>query len=258
MTGIGGGFENEWVGSRFADMELPDLTTANSLTGLAENPDVAAGIIAYRDRVLSTPNTAANPTASGGPWYEDAPMNFSPALVNLGLVSQNLAGEAESMPMAFGTTPWDRETLTGIEGLRSAPGFASLGELLALRIDPTLESDSTRWPILNTMSIQQLGYDDKAQGIADGQHTILSQIFGNVAGDTVDGYDEKIAMANAVLNTISVRSDFYAVWFVVHGYQESDVANLRPEDPLVPSVRKRYLMVIDRTNVIEPAISHRS
>jgi len=39
------------------------------------------------------------------------------------------------------------------------------------------------------------------------------------------------------------------VWFVVHGYQRSDVEGLGPNDPLVPSVAKRNLMLLDRSNV---------
>ena len=41
----------------------------------------------------------------------------------------------------------------------------------------------------------------------------------------------------------------FAVWFVVHGYQRDDVEGLRPKDPLVPTVAKRFLMVVDRSNV---------
>ena len=79
------------------------------------------------------------------------------------------------------------------------------------------------------------------------------QLFGgDTNGETVDDYAERLAMANGILNTISVRSDYFAVWFVVHAYQESDVANLTPQDPLVPSIAKRYVMVVDRTNVVDP------
>jgi hypothetical protein len=51
------------------------------------------------------------------------------------------------------------------------------------------------------------------------------------------------------LNVVDVRSDIYAVWFVVHGYQRADVEGLRPEEPMVPSVARRYLMIVDRSNV---------
>ncbi len=54
-----------------------------------------------------------------------------------------------------------------------------------------------------------------------------------------------------MLSTTDVRSDTFAVWFVVHGYQESDVADLRPDDPLVPSFARRFIMVVDRSIVTE-------
>ena len=60
----------------------------------------------------------------------------------------------------------------------------------------------------------------------------------------------RLAVAGAMLNTISVRSDVYAVWFVVRGYQQSDVDGLQPEDPMTPSVERRYVMVLDRSNVV--------
>ncbi len=57
---------------------------------------------------------------------------------------------------------------------------------------------------------------------------------------------------SALGNTASVRSDVFAVYFVLHGYQRSDCENLSNSrgDPLVPSVARRYLMVIDRSNVV--------
>lgn len=66
-----------------------------------------------------------------------------------------------------------------------------------------------------------------------------------------DDYDEQLVQLNAVLNSMSVGSDYYAVWFVLHGYQESDTLNLGEQDPLTPSFRGRYLMILDRSNVTE-------
>ena len=268
----------EWWGAdpRFTDAKMPELTQTALGSGGAlfttqiENPDIAAGIVAYRDRMYMTPNVGARPEVMGITAYDNGPMNLSPT--DPAMLVQNMIGErplwdrTSPTMLPIGNYGIDRESMTGIEGLRQTPGFGSLGELLALRINPAFSPttgtpggtspDSTRWNDLLPMSIQLLGYDRKAQGVVDNGGvpvTILSQIFANNdAGDTVDGYDEKIAMANAVFNTLSVRSDFFAVWFVVQGFRESDVANLRPEDPLVPSFKKRYMMVIDRSNVIEP------
>ena len=71
----------------------------------------------------------------------------------------------------------------------------------------------------------------------------------------VDDVDETYAIMNAISNSVEARSDYFAAWFLVHGYRESDVQGLdqadRLSDPLVPSFRARYLMVIDRSNVVE-------
>lgn len=58
------------------------------------------------------------------------------------------------------------------------------------------------------------------------------------------------AIANAVLNSISVRSDLFCVWFVLHGYSAANVEGLGPEDPMVPTVSRRYVMVVDRSAVV--------
>lgn len=66
-----------------------------------------------------------------------------------------------------------------------------------------------------------------------------------------DSYDEQLVQLSALLNSVGVRSDYYAVWFVVHGYRESDTVGLSPADPLVPSFAARYLLILDRSNVVK-------
>ncbi len=246
----------EWWGANYPDTDVPDTTNAVGIGGLIQNPDVAAAIVSYRDRMYGFPNTASRAESAGAGVQAEIPLFMSPGTANLNKVTQNMIGEVPSMsPPARGVT-LDRGTFTGIDAVRSTPGFGSLGELLSVRVNPEFASDSYRWGLLRHLSIDQLGYDERAQGIEtgpDGEITILSQIFGgDIVGETVDDYAEKLAMANSVLNMISVRSDYYAVWFVLQGYKESDVANIRPEDPLIPSIRKRYVMVVDRSNVVEP------
>ena len=247
----GGTTSHEWWGTDLAGTNLPDNTIATDGDTLRENPDVASAIIAYRDRLYGIPNTAARADAAGYTNYDFEPLNFG--LTEVQALANNMRQESNPLVYPTGTEPFDRSTMTGIDGLRQVPGFSSLGELLAVRIDPEFETtDSARWNITRHLSIDQYGYDDKFSG-KDGVTTIMSQLFKNTdPGATVDDYAEKLAMANSVLGTLSVRSDFYAVWFVIQGYQESDVANLRPEDPLIPTIRKRYVMVVDRSNVIEP------
>jgi hypothetical protein len=37
----------------------------------------------------------------------------------------------------------------------------------------------------------------------------------------------------------------------VHGYQQSDVENLGPADVLTPTIARRFVMVVDRSNVVK-------
>jgi hypothetical protein len=64
-----------------------------------------------------------------------------------------------------------------------------------------------------------------------------------------DDWSEKLIAAAAIGDTATVSSDIYAVYFVLQGYQRSDCEDLGPTDPLVPSVAKRFLMVLDRSQV---------
>jgi hypothetical protein len=256
---VGGATMNEWWGKDLTDTNLPTLDVATSLDTLNENPDVASAIVAYRDRTYGQPQTASHPDAAAvtSPYYL-TPMNLEP--LDPDIYGSNNANNLrlEQIPIGdtvpIGDVSLSREAMTGIDGLRQTPGFGSLGELLAVRINPEFETGTSaeRWNNIRHLSIDQYGFDEEASGKQD-ETTILGQLFGGTEpGTTIDDYGEKLSMANSVLNMISVRSDYYAVWFVVHGYRESDVVNLRDEDPLVPSVQKRFLMVIDRTDVIKP------
>ncbi|MBL8876543.1 MAG: hypothetical protein JNM86_12175, partial [Phycisphaerae bacterium] len=62
-------------------------------------------------------------------------------------------------------------------------------------------------------------------------------------------YQDKLKILSGLLGSVSVRSDMYAVWFVARGYQRSDVEGLPAAQPMVPSVERRFLMIIDRSNV---------
>jgi len=66
-----------------------------------------------------------------------------------------------------------------------------------------------------------------------------------------DSYDEQLVQLNAVLNSMSVRSDYFAVWFIVQGFKESDAEDLEPTDPLEPSFKARYLIFLDHSKVTE-------
>jgi hypothetical protein len=80
-------------------------------------------------------------------------------------------------------------------------------------------------------------------------------------GSVSDEYEEQMLIANALLNNVSVRSDVFAVYFVLHGYRPSDVEGLTRDvtdpagsfgAPMVPTLNRRFVMVVDRSGVTEP------
>ncbi|MEO0513052.1 MAG: hypothetical protein AAF108_09185 [Planctomycetota bacterium] len=78
----------------------------------------------------------------------------------------------------------------------------------------------------------------------------LADVTAIAADDGIaNDYDEQLVELNAIANAASVRSDFYAMWLVVQGFRPQDVEGLEPSDPLVPTLRERYLLVVDRSNV---------
>lgn len=210
------------------------------------NPDIAAGIAAYRDRTAATPRArSTNPALE--------PLNYQPDLnLNAGWFAQNMRAEIINT-----TFPVDRSGISGIPGIRSAPMFASLGELLAVAVkEPVPGSTDPLASNRRHLTMQAYYGDGNSLGIeGTGRDTVTidpSVSRDGKVGVTEDDYAERLAVAAGVFNTTSVRSDYFAVWMVLQGFRESDVSRLRPEDPLVPSFKKRYLMVIDRSNVIEP------
>lgn len=68
----------------------------------------------------------------------------------------------------------------------------------------------------------------------------------NLAGND---YQEKLAIAGAALGSTTNRSDIFAAWFIVQGYRKDDVTGLTNDQPMVPSVKRRFVMVVDRSNV---------
>jgi hypothetical protein len=166
-----------------------------------------------------------------------------------------------------------RRNLTGISGMREERGFGSLGEMLAARFaDPDLIPAAVTQPHPSS-GIDYLGRDiDPTSpggggpapraivghpGLDAGVYREVFDVNGTnevraVNDEIPNDYDEKLAIATAAMNTTTVRSDIFAVWFVVHGYQPSDVEIADPNTPIVPTIARRYLMVVDRSNVVRP------
>lgn len=193
--------------------------------------DVAAGIRSYRDRSAARTRRG---TTTVAPFYE--PSSW---------------GDSDPRELD------DRQVVTGIDGLREDTGFLSVGEMLAADTLPTSGGLGSSSGYPRPHMIRRLGQDqlslsvdgvDAVRYTAGGAVDVLTAGPGFDDG-VVDDYDEQLALFNGVANTVTVRSDVYAVWFVMHGYAREDVEGLRPDDPMVPSVARRYLMIVDRSNV---------
>ncbi len=183
--------------------------------------DIASMIAAYRDKT---------------PYYPRLPGTYDASrVIDFGDLNDGADDEA---------TPLDddgRFFTTDIPGLRETPGFRSLGELLILR--DTRPSN----PDAQLHSIDRLGTETPATD--SGGAAIDAGFYSGALDGLSNEYSERLAIANSVSNIFTVRSDYYAVWFVLHGYHPSDVAGLRDTEPLVPSVARRFLMIVDRSNV---------
>jgi hypothetical protein len=150
------------------------------------------------------------------------------------------------------------ELLTGrglsskIDAIGEQPGIRSLGAVLAARFrDVTLESRA--WPL----NIDFLGFDTTTPGGTtarnngrEGLDSVLYRSGGTFVTDGIaNEFKERLTIANGMLASVTTRSDVYAVWFVVQGYRKGDVEGLTGNDPLTPSVQRRFLMIVDRSNV---------
>ncbi len=94
------------------------------------------------------------------------------------------------------------------------------------------------------------GVPDATAPIVHGNSTAKYYALGG--NELRNGYQEKLAIVNALTNTVSVRSDVFTVYFVIHGYTPDD-CDVESTQSLVPSVAKRYVMIVDRSNVVAGA-----
>jgi len=202
-----------------------------------EQSDIAATILAYRDRLRV--RTRAPSTT----------LDFTESTANTGSSFPGYPGGWVDPTVTDPNDAPARAWRTEVLGVREQPGFASLGELTVVR-DRRQTLGLVGYPRAHDMD--RLGFDDASNLSAQGIDSILYDDPGGVSpvGDQIDDdYDEQLTIAGALTNVASVRSDIYAVWFILHGYQQSDVEGLAPSEPMTPSVARRYLMVLDRSNV---------
>jgi hypothetical protein len=223
-------------------------------SGVQPTSDIASTLAAYRDKIAY----AFRPDSQGnglevdfrndqvGP---DAPRLVAP------LGAANRDGDGRDLRT--------RDSAAPPTGIREQVGFGSLGELAMARklSDP---SGSVPNGNENPNNIDFLGFDGVAAGggpTVSTRRGVSSTLYKDTSGaidaaDIPNGYAEKLEILSAALGTLSVRSDMFAVWFLVHGYQKSDCEGpnggpMEPNQPLIPSVQRRFLMVLDRSNVVK-------
>lgn len=246
----------------FAEVEFWDTGVLENLTGPnGIGTDIASAIIAYRSMAPFALNGVVaideNPSlAQPNALLTGPAMDFS---------EQN--GWILAAPGApnYGATPWsyaarvpglrednsisDRADL-GVVAMEAPRGFRSLGELLNVRYEDPAGNTSLH-------NITKLAENAGADAQSEWARVLIEgRAYPRTAPTDSDGiendYDERLAIFNAISNIATVRSDTYAVWFILHGYREADVTGLADEDPMVPSIRRRYLMILDRSNVTQP------
>lgn len=128
-----------------------------------------------------------------------------------------------------------------------AGGLRSPAELLAIRLrnQELIQQTASGSPdqlFATRNRTDRLGWDGENTAFTAGLDST------NDVDRLEDEVGERFGVYNAAAASLDVRSDYFAIWFLVHGYSEADV-NVGPDGPLVPSVRKRYLLVLDRSNV---------
>jgi len=227
-----------------------------------ETYDVAAALIAYRDKQLVYTRPIGGSTSRGTP-IDMSDDNKDEVAIN--------RQRADGQYFQIG-----RRNATGIDALRETPGFQTPGEVLAARIGQTFRDATKRITVtdgddLVRSGIDRLGRDDRALPPRVGATSSVYVSGTNIdANDARDSYEQRLAIANAVLGTTTLRSDTFCVWFVVEGFRPSDVQGLQsfvpapqqvavlndplftvPEysTPMTPSFKRRYMMVLDRSNV---------
>ncbi|MFN9969598.1 MAG: hypothetical protein ACK58T_06860, partial [Phycisphaerae bacterium] len=67
----------------------------------------------------------------------------------------------------------------------------------------------------------------------------------------VNTQQDRLKVLAALGGSVTVRSDMYAAWFIIRGYSRSDLV-VADDQPMAPSVERRFLMLIDRSNVTRP------
>jgi hypothetical protein len=221
----------------------PNLIWNNSWTQTSIETDLAASIVAYRDKNLTWTERTTTPAKFIG----DRAANRLPI--------NNAAGAAAiSTERQLG-----RAQASQIDGIREEPGFLSTAELMCVIERDANDRGGTATNRDEKRNMDFLGYNNQTRssgGDNNDRKGVNSLHFKDPSGNLdVDGirndFAERLQIMSALSNVTTVRSDVFAVWFVVRGYAQEDTENLGPDDPMTPSIERRFVMVIDRSGVTD-------
>jgi hypothetical protein len=228
--------ENWWAGGAGSPFSGP---ASDPVTPPDARFDLVATMLAYRDKRDVLPRVATDNVLAG---------TFGPGTPRLGL---------DQDPVADNPADILRGDYTGINGLTDLVGFKGVGELLAVRERNTAAPNDINYRRA-PFNIDAMGVDVTPAGVPVQSTVAAIDTFSATPTATsatpptfvANEFDEKLAIPGAMLGSVTTRSDVFALWFVVMGFQPSDIDAVQDTtDPLVPSVQRRFLMVIDRSNV---------
>lgn len=212
---------------------------AASPSALDSKTDIVSTLMAYRDKI---PYELRHPSWTASTGTPESKVRYF--------------GDGPRLP--DDPTADGRDVTSEIRYIQESPGLRSLGELFAVRMradyagNTVLPSDPS--------NIDFRGYlPPPAPGVNvsyshPGVVSVCYKDGGSVAdkpAEAINSFSDKVDLANAAMTASTVRSDYFAVYFTVQGYQKADVENLQPTDPMVPSIRRRFLMIVDRSNVLK-------
>lgn len=248
-----------WRESVTGSMEKPpvglvDTTTPGSV------PDIASTVAAYRDKgtiwrrrgsTVGAPGAYSSAGSAGFVTFKDSTPRVDYSLRSGANSYASLTGRTDMNEVG-----WTRGTAgvpTRLSGMSELPGMRSVGELLAARNwDPTnatLKGQPFNIDFMAYDGTLPAGQLNAATGFETGAPTDPAAFAAYAAKAKPVSTRERLAMANVAMNSLSTRSDYFAVWFMVNGYKKADVSGLGNNDPMIPSIQRRFLMVVDRSNV---------
>lgn len=219
----------------------------NVIHPVTAESDIATTVAAYRDKI----GLFTRPVPLGG--------NFADVYIQFR--DNNGADPARQIPPDSDVgTPGrlnGRAWWSSVEAINERPGFASRGELMCVRQHESPDRNDPSWS--DPYNIDFAGYD--RMDPSDPNSMPLNNTLAGVSVAPIGGqppsnslelgneWSEKLTVAAGALGSTSVRSDVFICWFVVYGFQRSDCENLSDDQPLVPSIARRFMMVVDRSNV---------